>query len=549
MGDVNIAAFDQLRHLAEEEGQEQNTDVRAIDVRIGHNDDLVVAETFEIERALAFAVTDAGADRGDHGANFVILEHLVQTSFLDVDDLTAQRQDRLVVTVTALLGRATCRVALDDEEFGVFRVAARTVGQLAGKSATGEGGLANSFAGLAGRFAGAGGGEALLDDLLGDARVGVEELHQSVVGAGGDDAFDFGRNEFHLGLRFEAGVRVLDGNDRHETFAHVVTGDRRVFFLQQIVRLGVLVDRTGQGRAEADHVRATVRVGDGVCEAEDLVVVRVVVLHDHVNDHLVLFTADDNRLGMDDGLVLAKLFDEFLDAVAVKEPFDFDFLGSRRLARSRSAGGCFFGSALVLEDDFDAGIEECQFAQAIGQEFELELGGDGENFRIGLKGNQRSVAFALADDFEFAGGFAALEFHRVDLAVAVDFDGEPFRKGVDALGADAVQTAGVFIGALPEFTARMQIGQHQLDGRHLELRVNVDRNTAAIVTDGAGAVYVDGDVDPLAKTGQMFVDGIVENFENAMVKTTFIDVADIHSRPLADGFQSLQFIDLGGIVF
>ena len=41
--DVDEALADQLGHLAEEERQQQRADVRAVDVRIGHDDDLVVA--------------------------------------------------------------------------------------------------------------------------------------------------------------------------------------------------------------------------------------------------------------------------------------------------------------------------------------------------------------------------------------------------------------------------------------------------------------------------------------------------------------------------
>ncbi len=36
-----MAALDDFRHLTIEEGQQQRTDVRAVDVRIGHDDDAV----------------------------------------------------------------------------------------------------------------------------------------------------------------------------------------------------------------------------------------------------------------------------------------------------------------------------------------------------------------------------------------------------------------------------------------------------------------------------------------------------------------------------
>ena len=52
---------------------------------------------------------------------------------LDVQNLAAQGQDRLDVSATAVLGRAACRVALNDEELGELSVAHRTVGELAGQ--------------------------------------------------------------------------------------------------------------------------------------------------------------------------------------------------------------------------------------------------------------------------------------------------------------------------------------------------------------------------------------------------------------------------------
>ena len=47
--DVEVALLDDLRHLAEEERQQQRADVRAVDVGVGHQDDLVVAELADVE--------------------------------------------------------------------------------------------------------------------------------------------------------------------------------------------------------------------------------------------------------------------------------------------------------------------------------------------------------------------------------------------------------------------------------------------------------------------------------------------------------------------
>ncbi len=60
-----------------------------------------------------------------------------------------------------------------------------------------------------------------------------------------------------------------------------------------------------------------------------------------------LHARDAHRLGMHDLLVLAELLDEFLDAVLVVETLWLRVL-----------------DPLVGEDDFEAGIEERQLAQA-----------------------------------------------------------------------------------------------------------------------------------------------------------------------------------------
>ena len=112
-----------------------------------------------------------------------------------------------------------------------------------------------------------------------------------------------------------------------------------------------------------------------------------------------------------------------------------------------------------------------------------------------------------------------------------------------------MQTTGIFISALAELAARVQIRQHELDRRHLELRMHVDRNAAAVVPDRNRAVDMDRDVDLGAIAGQMFVDRVVEHLENAMVQPAFIGVADIHAGPFPDRLQTLELVDLGGVVF
>ena len=98
--DEDAALFEQHRHLAVEEGQQQRADVRTIHIGIGHDDDTVIAQLADVEALAA----EAGADRHDHHANFVVREHLVLTRLLNVQHLAAQRQHGLEAPVAALLG-------------------------------------------------------------------------------------------------------------------------------------------------------------------------------------------------------------------------------------------------------------------------------------------------------------------------------------------------------------------------------------------------------------------------------------------------------------
>ncbi len=103
-GNIDVAGIDQRAHVLVEERQQQDADMRTINVCIGHDDDLVVARLADIEVAtVAGARRDAAADRGDQGLDGVARERAVVTHALDVQNLAAQGQNRLDVSATAVL--------------------------------------------------------------------------------------------------------------------------------------------------------------------------------------------------------------------------------------------------------------------------------------------------------------------------------------------------------------------------------------------------------------------------------------------------------------
>ena len=66
LGDVKVALLDQIRHVTAEKRQQQGADVRAVDIGIGHDDNLVVADFLDLEGTFHVAITNSGADGGDH---------------------------------------------------------------------------------------------------------------------------------------------------------------------------------------------------------------------------------------------------------------------------------------------------------------------------------------------------------------------------------------------------------------------------------------------------------------------------------------------------
>ena len=89
-----------------------------------------------------------------------------------------------------------------------------------------------------------------------------------------------------------------------------------------------------------------------------------------------------------------------------------------------------------------------------------------------------------------------------------------------------MQAPGIFVSALPELAAGMQIGQNQFDRRHLEFGMRIDRNTPAIIADGARPIDMDVNLDAIAETRQMLINGIVQHLKDAVVQPSLVRVAD-----------------------
>ena len=182
------------------------------------------------------------------------------------------------------------------------------------------------------------------------------------------------------------------------------------------------------------------------------------------------------------------------------------------------------------------------------QNLRLVLSRDCENYRVRQEGYLRAGLRCLANDMERLDGFALGKLDVVHFAVAIDLGLEPNRKCVHALRTNTVQPAGILVRPLAELAARVQVGEHQLHRRHLKFLVRVHRDAATVVLHRHRAIRMNRNFDLVAKAGQMLVDRVIEHLVHTVMESFFVGVADVHSRPLPHGFQTLEFINFGCVV-
>ena len=293
-----------LLHVTEEEGHNQCGDVCSIDIGIGHDDHLVVADLRQVEGFGVILRTEGYTQCGEYITYFLALKHLVLHSLLDVEDLTAQREDSLVYSVATCLGCTACGVTLDEEEFALGRIFGCAISKFAGESSTAERGLAeNRLTSVACGYTCLCSEDHFLNDTLGVVGVLFEVVLQRLGYGGVHHAGYLGVAEFGFCLTFELRLCDLDGDHCRQSFAEIVGVDGRVAvfvlefgFLEHLTVLSVLLHDACERSAEACDV-CTALYGVDIVDVGVYVFVEVgVVDHCYLNRRAVLVGIEVNNL-------------------------------------------------------------------------------------------------------------------------------------------------------------------------------------------------------------------------------------------------------------
>jgi len=99
-----------------------------------------------------------------------------------------------------------------------------------------------------------------------------------------------------------------------------------------------------------------------------------------------------------------------------------------------------------------------------------------------------------------------------------------------------------------ELAAGGEGGEDHLYRGQASIGVGIDGDAAAIIGDGAGAVGVDLNFNVLGKASEGFIDGVVDDFVDQVMKTARVVAADVHAGARADVLDIIEGADHGGVI-
>ncbi len=522
-----MTLFHKRLHVAEEEGEQERADMRAVHVGVGHQHNVVIAQAAEVK-----VLANICAQCRNQRLNFLVAQRLVEARLLNVENLAAQRENGLEAAVAPLFGRAACAVTLHNVDFALLGVAARAVGQLAGEREALQRALADDkIACLARRLARTVGRAALLEDVLRLARILLQPAPHGLGDGRRHVTAHLGVEQLELVLPLKLRLNHLDAHNGRHALTRVLAGEVGVALLEHPLLARPVVDNARNGRAQARNVAAPVRRVDGIGKGKDRLGEAVGVLNGGFHVRCVHIHVNVDRR-VQHGAVAVEVAHKAFDAPLKVEVRLEPGLG-----------------ALVNELQVNAARQESHLAEARCQRLPRVL----EDLKDGVvahEGLDRARLFrvTLADHLNLGDGDAALKALAVDLAVALDLGLHPRAQRIDGANAHTVQTTGDLVAATAKLAAGVQLGHDNRDGRQPCLLLDFHGNAGAVVLHGEAFIFVDGDLDAITAPLHGLVNGVVHNLKDHVMECFCVGAANIHAGAATHGLQPLKDLNLIGPV-
>ena len=237
--------------------------MRAIDIGIGHNNHFVVTYLTQVQCFRILFGSEGDTKSREDITDFFALEYLMLHRFLYVQNLTSQRQNSLVNTVTTGLRGSACGISLDQEQLALSCILAHAIRQFTRQTTAAQRRLPqHTLTRVTGCNTCLSCQDHFLYDLLCVIRMLLQVVLQSLGYGTRNHAGYLRVTELGLRLTFELRLCHFHGDNSRQTLAEIVRIDRRVAvfvfqlrFLQHFAVLRVFLHYTCQRSAETGYVR------------------------------------------------------------------------------------------------------------------------------------------------------------------------------------------------------------------------------------------------------------------------------------------------------
>ena len=125
---IYMTMLNERSHKAEEEGEKKYSNMRSVNIGIGHTNDFVITKFVFIK-----FFTNSAAKSSNHRFDFSIFKHAVKSCLLNVQNFASKRQNGLESSVSSGFSCTARRIALYDVNFAETPVSFTAVSKLSRK--------------------------------------------------------------------------------------------------------------------------------------------------------------------------------------------------------------------------------------------------------------------------------------------------------------------------------------------------------------------------------------------------------------------------------
>ena len=229
--------------------------MRTVNIGISHDDDLMITKFGDIK-----IFVNSSSESSDHGFDLFVSVNLIQTCFLNIQDLTSKGKDRLCGTVSRCLGGTARGISLYDVNLAILRILVRAVCKFSRKRHAIQCRFSScKVTCFSGCFSGSLCKNRFLNGSFGNCRVLLQEnlqlfAHNAVYCASG-----LAVSQLLLGLSLELRISDLDTYDCCQALSDIITAEVRLTVLKKLVLTCIVIKCVGYRITETGDMCTALR--------------------------------------------------------------------------------------------------------------------------------------------------------------------------------------------------------------------------------------------------------------------------------------------------